>query len=69
MLDAGASENPEDVVLVGDVNSIGARLERWAELGVTDVVFAPFPLREDPGGSLERTRDALAALATSGRFG
>ena len=68
MLDAGAGENPEDVVLVGSAESIAARLERWAELGVTDVVFAPFPLDDDPRGSLARTRDALAALATSGRF-
>ena len=69
MLEAGASENPEDVVLVGTAARIGARLERWAELGVTDVVFAPFPLRDDPAGSVERTREALAGLATSGRFG
>lgn len=69
MLDAGAGENPEDVVLVGSADSIGVRLEQWRELGVTDVVFAPFPLKDDPSGSLARTRDALAALATSGRFG
>jgi len=68
MLDAGAGENPEDVVLVGTTAAVGARLERWAELGVTDVVFAPFPLKDDPRGSLERTRDALAGLVTSGRF-
>ena len=69
MLDAGAGTNPEDVVLVGSAESIAARLEQWAELGVTDVVFAPFSLQDDPSGSLARTRDALAALATSGRLG
>jgi len=68
MLDAGAGENPEDVVLVGNADTVGARLERWAELGVTDVVFAPFPLEDDPRGSLERTRDALAGIRASGRL-
>jgi 5,10-methylenetetrahydromethanopterin reductase len=68
ILDRGSGQGPEDVVLVGTEATIVARLERWAELGVTDVVFAPFPLAGDRAGSLARTREMLASLAHSKRL-
>jgi 5,10-methylenetetrahydromethanopterin reductase len=65
ILGAGASSNPEDVVLVGPIDSIRARLERWQELGVSDVVFSPFPLPGNRRESLTRTREELASLCSS----
>ena len=56
----------EDVVLVGTLDAIRSRLERWAELGVTDVVFAPFALPGDPQASLVNTRNALASINANG---
>jgi 5,10-methylenetetrahydromethanopterin reductase len=68
ILERGSGQGPEDVVLVGTEATIVARLERWAELGVTDVVFAPFALAGDQEGSVARTREMLAALAQSKRL-
>ncbi|MCU1390097.1 MAG: Luciferase-like monooxygenase [Ilumatobacteraceae bacterium] len=65
ILGAGASSNPEDVVLVGRIDSIRTRLERWQELGVTDVVFSPFPLAGNRRESLTRTREELASLSAT----
>jgi len=66
ILGEGASTNPEDVVLVGTEEAVRSRLARWAELGVTDVVFAPFALPGDPHESLARTRSALASINATG---
>ena len=63
ILDRGAGSGPGDVVLVGSVEQIVSRLERWQELGVTDVIAAPFPVGDDRDGSLKRTREGLAEIA------
>ena len=63
ILSRGEGSSPADVVLVGTVAQIAERLQRWAELGVTDVVAAPFPVGDDRAGSLQRTRDGLAEVA------
>jgi alkanesulfonate monooxygenase SsuD/methylene tetrahydromethanopterin reductase-like flavin-dependent oxidoreductase (luciferase family) len=63
ILARGAGGRPAEVVLVGSVAQIAARLTRWQELGVTDLVAAPFPVGGDRTGSLQRTRDGLAELA------
>ncbi len=63
ILARGAGGHPGDVVLVGSIEQIATRLARWEELGVTDVVAAPFPVGPDRADSLQRTRDGLAELA------
>jgi F420-dependent oxidoreductase-like protein len=65
ILARGAGGHPADVVLVGSVAQLAERLARWQELGVTDVIAAPFPVGEDRTGSLQRTRDGLAELAAN----
>jgi F420-dependent oxidoreductase-like protein len=57
----GAS--PAELVLVGDEAAIERRLRRFAAAGVTDFVAAPFPVGDDRGESMRRTRDFLAGLA------
>jgi F420-dependent oxidoreductase-like protein len=65
ILDRGASSGPADVVLVGSEQAITDRLRRWRDLGVTDVLAAPFPVGADKAGSLTRTREALASIAAT----
>jgi F420-dependent oxidoreductase-like protein len=63
ILDRGAGGGPADVVLVGSVDQIASRLGRWRELGVTDLIAAPFPVGDDREGSLQRSREGLAEIA------
>ncbi|HEV8296968.1 MAG TPA: TIGR03564 family F420-dependent LLM class oxidoreductase [Acidimicrobiales bacterium] len=63
ILDRGAGANPADVVLAGSERTVADRLRRWRDLGVTDVVAAPFPVGGDRDASLRRTREALATIA------
>jgi alkanesulfonate monooxygenase SsuD/methylene tetrahydromethanopterin reductase-like flavin-dependent oxidoreductase (luciferase family) len=65
ILDRGAASSPADVVLVGSEQHITDRLRRWRDLGVTDVIAAPFPVGDDKADSLARTRDALASIAAT----
>jgi F420-dependent oxidoreductase-like protein len=65
ILDRGEAGGPADVVLVGSGQQITDRLHRWRDLGVTDVVAAPFPVGDDRTASLARTRDTLAAIAAT----
>ena len=65
ILARGAGGHPADVVLVGSIEQIAERLARWQELGVTDLIAAPFPVGDDRTGSLQRTRDGLAELAAN----
>jgi F420-dependent oxidoreductase-like protein len=63
ILGRGTGSGPADVVLAGSERAIADRLRRWRELGVTDVVAAPFPVGDDKADSLRRTREAIAAIA------
>jgi alkanesulfonate monooxygenase SsuD/methylene tetrahydromethanopterin reductase-like flavin-dependent oxidoreductase (luciferase family) len=65
ILDRGEGTSPADVVLVGTVEQIAARMRRWEELGVTDVVAAPFPVGDDRSASRHRTRALLKELAAA----
>jgi alkanesulfonate monooxygenase SsuD/methylene tetrahydromethanopterin reductase-like flavin-dependent oxidoreductase (luciferase family) len=65
ILDRGEAQGAADVVLVGSEQQIADRLGRWRDLGVTDVVAAPFPVGDDRGASLARTRDTLATIAAT----
>lgn len=64
ILDRGAGGGPADVVLVGSVEQIADRIRRWRDLGVTDTIAAPFPVGDDREGSLRRTRDGIAEIAS-----
>jgi 5,10-methylenetetrahydromethanopterin reductase len=64
ILERGEGSSPADVVLVGSVAQIAERLRRWQDLGVTDLVAAPFPVGDDRADSLERTRAGIAEFAT-----
>jgi 5,10-methylenetetrahydromethanopterin reductase len=57
MLDREGVLSPADIPLVGDAGTVEAELRRLAEIGVTDLLAAPF---EADTGALERTIDFLA---------
>jgi F420-dependent oxidoreductase-like protein len=65
ILDRGKGSGAADVVLVGSVEQITDRLKRWRELGVTDLLAAPFPVGEDRDDSLRRTREGLGEIAAN----
>jgi len=65
ILGRGDAKDPGDVVLVGDEAAIASRLRRWRDLGVTDVVAAPFPVGDDRAESLRRTRETIASIAAT----
>jgi 5,10-methylenetetrahydromethanopterin reductase len=65
ILARGAGGDPSDVVLVGTVAHIVDTVRRWRDLGVTDLVAAPFPVGDDHHDSLRRSRDGLAEIAAT----
>jgi alkanesulfonate monooxygenase SsuD/methylene tetrahydromethanopterin reductase-like flavin-dependent oxidoreductase (luciferase family) len=65
ILARGAGSSPSDVVLVGSVAEILDQVRRWRDLGVTDLVAAPFPVGSDRAGSVRRTREGLAEIAAT----
>lgn len=65
ILDRGEASSAADVVLVGSQQQVTDRLRRWRDLGVTDVVAAPFPVGDDRAASLARTRDTLGAIVAT----
>jgi hypothetical protein len=50
------------VLFVGDEATVAARLQRYAALGATDVLFAPFAWGADKHRILGRTREFIASL-------
>ena len=63
MLDREEVTGPADIAIVGDEDGVGEQLQRLAEIGVTDLLAAPYPVGPDRAASLERTRALLAKLA------
>lgn len=57
MLDREGVAAPADIALIGDEATVAAQLRRLVEIGVTDLLAAPFAA--DPG-AVERTIDFLA---------
>jgi 5,10-methylenetetrahydromethanopterin reductase len=57
MLDREGVSNPADIALVGDAAAVEEELRRLSEIGVTDLLAAPF---EADTGAMERTIDFLA---------
>jgi F420-dependent oxidoreductase-like protein len=64
ILERGADARPENVVLVGDEDTVRARLRRYAELGATDVLAAPFAWGAHKETTFARTRDFLASTVS-----
>jgi F420-dependent oxidoreductase-like protein len=62
ILERGADSRPEHVLFVGDETTVAARLRRYADLGATDVLFAPFAWGADKHRILARTREFVASL-------
>jgi alkanesulfonate monooxygenase SsuD/methylene tetrahydromethanopterin reductase-like flavin-dependent oxidoreductase (luciferase family) len=63
MLDREGAAGPADVAIIGDEESVAARVAELAAVGATDFVAAPFA----PAGSADeqRTRALLRTLAQS----
>jgi 5,10-methylenetetrahydromethanopterin reductase len=64
MLDREQVEGPADLAVVGDEATVGEHLQQLSQLGVTDLLAAPFPTGKDGAASLDRTYRFLASLAT-----
>jgi alkanesulfonate monooxygenase SsuD/methylene tetrahydromethanopterin reductase-like flavin-dependent oxidoreductase (luciferase family) len=56
MLDREGVEGPADIAVVGDEESVGRQLERFADLGTTDLMASVF-------GSSDERRRTMAHLA------
>jgi F420-dependent oxidoreductase-like protein len=52
-----------EVVAWGDESDIDARIRELADAGADEVVLWPFPVGDDPAGSLAATLDAMQELA------
>jgi len=65
VLDKESAAGPADVAIVGDEHAVAAQVRRLAEIGVTDFIASPFPIRDD-AGALERTYTWLAHTARTG---
>lgn len=62
MLDREGAKGPADVAIVGDESYVAGQIDRLQEMGVTDFLSVPFPVRADPEASA-RTREYLATRA------
>jgi 5,10-methylenetetrahydromethanopterin reductase len=58
MMDREGADGPADLAIIGDEDTVGAKLEDLAKAGVTDFVAAEFMLRAEA----PRTRDFLKSL-------
>ena len=64
MLERGADPRPAEVVFVGDEATVAARLRRYAELGATDLLAAPFAWGPEKPAIFARTREFLASIVS-----
>ena len=63
MLDREGAEGPADVAIVGNEDEVNERLDRLADIGVTEFLAAPFAAGTDAKKTLERTRALLVRRA------
>ncbi len=52
----------EDIVFVGDETAVRDRLRRYAELGATEILAAPFAWGDGRHAIVARTREFLASV-------
>jgi 5,10-methylenetetrahydromethanopterin reductase len=64
MLRAAGSPSVADIAVIGNEETVAAELARYVAAGVSEVVAAPVPVREDPD-VIERTVRYIAELADS----
>ena len=62
ILERGADSRPEHVLFVGDEATVSMRLKRYAALGATDVLMAPFAWGAHKDKIFARTREYLASI-------
>jgi F420-dependent oxidoreductase-like protein len=62
ILERGADARPEHVLFVGSEARIATRLRRYAELGATDVLLAPFAWGPHKDAIFARTREFVASI-------
>ena len=65
MLELEGAIGPGDVAIVGDERAIEAAIRRFADAGATDLQAAIFPLGDDAGAEVRRTRAFLSELSRS----
>jgi F420-dependent oxidoreductase-like protein len=63
MLELEGVESPADIAIMGDEDTVGERLSRLSDIGVTDLLAVPYAVGENKPASLERTRALLVSLA------
>ncbi len=63
MLEIGGLTAGHEIVNIGGVAEIRARIREYADAGVTDFLAAPFCVGPDPAGSWQRTIDVLGEIA------
>ncbi len=59
MLDREGAAEPGDVAVVGSEAAVHEQLDALDAAGATEFFAAPFPVGDDKGASIARTRDAL----------
>ncbi len=62
IIERGAGAGPEDIVFVGDETAVRDRLRRYAELGATEILAAPFAWGDGRHAIVARTREFLASV-------
>ena len=63
LLDREGAASVADLAVVGTEADVEQQLQRYAEVGVTELWPAIYPVGDDADGSLRRTRALLAGLA------
>lgn len=66
MLRAAGCRDITDVVVIGDADTVTARLARYAAAGVTDIAVSPFAVPGDPA-AIDATISLTAALTAAAR--
>ena len=62
MLEKEGASGPADVAIVGNEAAVERQIREIASAGATDFVAGEFPVGDDPGASIQRTRDLLKGL-------
>lgn len=62
MLDLEGVEGPSEVALIGNEAAVEEQLKAYANAGATDFLASTFPVGEDQGASLARTKSLLKSL-------
>jgi F420-dependent oxidoreductase-like protein len=62
MLNIESVDGPADIAVIGDEDEVASQIRAFAEAGTTDFLASPFPVGDDPDGSLARTERLLASL-------